>query len=304
MRPLLVNRVPDIADEQRVSVIILNYLNWEETCRCVDQLTSQTQPNLDIVVVDNHSPNSSFERLQERFQTKNKVSVILADSNRGYAAGNNCGIRWRQAQGPVNFFLIANNDIALPDPDTIRCLVQFACRNVRTGIVGPRVVSERGFSQGPYSQPRLPIYCLRYCFPLGPYLFRLWRRVFPGTYASGPQYAVVGACFLVRSKCLSDVGYFDEATFLGAEEYILAERLSRKGFDVAYCRDVTIVHNHQRSSITRTGGEARYFSNGLDSMCYYFRNYRNASDLGLWMLRTCAAFYERAFLPLRKHIPL
>ena len=97
---------------------------------------------------------------------------------------------------------------------------------------------------------------------------------------------------------------FDEATFLGAEEYILAERLRARGLRSYYLPAAQVVHEHGFSAIRRTGGERRYWAAGVESMTYYFRRYRRASQSSVALFERAAAFYGRVFLPLRQRLPL
>jgi len=283
-----------------VAAIVLNYANWDATVLCVRDLLAQDFP-LDIVIVDNCSPDDSVEALRREFADEPRVAVIVSVTNAGYAAGNNCGVRWRMHRGPLDYVLISNNDTRIPDPGVVSQLINVASSEPRSAIVGPRVVSPGGFFQGPYSKPSVPICCLRYSIPFLPYLFRLWQRATASNSQMHPCYAVVGAFFLVDAKCFVESGMFDETTFLGAEEYILSERIRRLGRSVYHCPAVTVIHNHDGGSVARTGGDNAYFGAGLDSMSHYFRTYRNASELGIGAFRACAKLYQRIFLPFRKH---
>src|SRR5947209_2414019 len=98
-----------------VCAVVLNYINYDQTILCVRDLLAQDHPFLDVVVVDNHSPNESLARLVEAFTGERKVQVLSTDHNLGYAGGNNYGARSRLEHGAVDFLLIINNDVRLPD---------------------------------------------------------------------------------------------------------------------------------------------------------------------------------------------
>ena len=53
---------------------------------------------------------------------------------------------------------------------------------------------------------------------------------------------VSGACFLVRRTAFEQVGGFDEAYFMYAEDVDLCWRLGRAGWRVLYAPDAEIVH--------------------------------------------------------------
>jgi len=283
--------------------VVLNYLNHEQSVLCVQDLLAQDHPGLDVVVVDNHSANDSFERLRAAFASEERVVVLQTDSNLGYAGGNNFGARWRMDHGPVDYILISNNDVRLPDGTTVRTLVEFAETRSDLGGVGPRVVTPNGFPQGPYRRPHAALRTLRNLLPVFPLAYRYWRRSVPDRTAAR-CYAVVGAFMLVKAEPFARAGMFDEETFLGAEEYILAERLRRIGLTFWYVPSTTVVHNHKQSAIVRTGGETRHSGAGLASMLYYFRTYQKVNPAVLRSFEISAQLYNRLLLPIRRRFTI
>jgi len=261
--------------------------------------------------VDNASPNDSLARLRERFAAERRVELVASPRNGGYAQGNNYGARWRLAQGPVDHFLIINNDVRLPERHAVNKLVVFASATPDAAMVGPRVLTRAGFPQGPYRRPHALLCCLRYCLPMVPLAHRLWRRL--GEFLrdllwreekSRPCFALVGACLLTPAAAFVSAGMFDEATFLGAEEYILADRMRRQGLRSYYVPRAWVVHEHDLSAIRKTGGEERYLPGGVASMKYYFRHYQQAPESWIKLFERSASFYGRVFLPLRQRLPL
>jgi GT2 family glycosyltransferase len=299
--------------EPTVSAVVLNYLTWEQTIRAVDDLLAQTGVDLDVVIVDNASPNDSLQHLERRCGGNDRVEMVACDHNGGYARGNNHGARWRLAAGleggdgakrrPPDYFLILNSDVRLPDRRSVATLAAFAAAHPDAGMVGPRVVTAAGFPQGPYRRPRPLVCCLRYCLPIIPLAHRLWRRCWREE-KSRPCFALIGACLLLPAAAFAQAGMFDETTFLGAEEYILAERLRAQGLRSYYVPAARVLHEHGFSAIRRSGGEKRYLPAGVASMAYYFRRYQCASEVWIALFERVAAFYGRVFLPLRQRLPL
>ena len=286
-----------------VSAIVLNYINWEQTVLCGEDLLVQCGVKLDVVIVDNASPNDSLTRLKERFEGEPRVDLLASQHNGGYAQGNNHGVRWRLGHGPVDYFLVVNNDVRLPDRHAVHELVAFAAAHPDAGMVGPRVLTRAGFPQGPYRRPHPIGCCLRYWLPIIPLGYRLWRRLWREE-KSRPCFALVGACLLTPAAAFARAGMFDEATFLGAEEYILADRMRRQGLRSYYVPAAAVVHAHDDSAIRKTGGEVRYLPGGVESMNYYFRQYQHAPEWRIRLFERSANFYGRIFLPLRQRLPL
>jgi GT2 family glycosyltransferase len=285
-----------------VSAIVLNYVNDDQTLDCVKSLLAQDYPALDVVVVDNCSPNGSEERLRAALSGEERVAVLQTGENRGYAAGNNAGCRWRAARSPVDFFVIANNDVVAEDPSTITRLVAFAQTKPDLGGVGPRLVDARGFPQGPLGRPNVWVKSLRLLFPVAPYLGQLWRRRFPRRQAVARTYAVVGAFILLKATPFAEAGFLDETTFLGAEEYTLAERLARAGLSMYHFPLVAVTHNHGRSTSARQGRHGwEVYRRGVDSMVYYFREYQGLGAGSIAVYRAVALLYGRLVFPFRKY---
>jgi GT2 family glycosyltransferase len=320
-----------------ISAIVLNYLNWEQSVDAVEDLLAQRGVDLDVVVVDNASPNDSLVQLEQRFGRNQRVAILASPHNGGYAQGNNHGARWRLAAAssqdtaspqdaaspqrapsspgtastqhagaplrPPDYFLILNNDVRLPDPNAVATLAAFAATQPDAGMVGPRVATRAGFPQGPYRRPSPLVCCLRYGLPIIPLAHRLWRRCWREE-KSRPCFALVGACLLLPAAAFAQAGMFDEATFLGAEEYILAERFRAQRLRSYYVPTAWVVHDHGVSAIRRSGGELRYLPVGVASMAYYFRRYQRAPELWIALFERVAALYGRTLLPLRQRLPL
>ena len=75
----------------KVCFIILNYNNYTDTINCIHSLQSTIRRDMyDIIVVDNNSSNDSVSQLRKCL---NDVEIIPNKVNRGYANGNNIGIK-------------------------------------------------------------------------------------------------------------------------------------------------------------------------------------------------------------------
>jgi GT2 family glycosyltransferase len=59
----------------KVYIILLNYNNWADTIECLESVLRNDYPNYQVIVVDNHSPNSSMEYLKAWAEGKLDVWV-------------------------------------------------------------------------------------------------------------------------------------------------------------------------------------------------------------------------------------
>jgi GT2 family glycosyltransferase len=278
-----------------VTAVVLNYRNYTETIDCVTALVTQDYSALNCVVVDNASPNDSFDRLQRAFGGEGRVAVLRAPDNGGYASGNNVGARWAITRYQPRYLLVINPDVAMQGVHALAELVAFANVHDDAGAVSPKVILPNGFHQGPYKRPSLIRTCIQYVFPVV-WLVARKRHQRWAMRAARPQrwFRTIGACMLLRADAFAAAGMFDEGTFLEGEEPILAERLASGGKYFYHYPGVTALHNHSRP------GESLYTMAGLK---YYFGKYRDAGPVSLSALEFCARFYDKFYKPLRRYTP-
>ena len=119
----------NIDKEKLVSIVILNYITWENTYDCLKALTKISYKNHKIFILDNHSQNSSLEKLQTKLKSEkytpilnekdildynlhnedSKIFFVQCNLNYGYSIGNNIGIKFAERFFPT-YILILNND--------------------------------------------------------------------------------------------------------------------------------------------------------------------------------------------------
>lgn len=117
----------------KVSVVVLTYNNLELTKACLDSLLTQSQyPNLEIIVVDNHSSDQTPTYLSAWADGHPDRIVILNPDNKGFAAGNNLGL----AAASGDYLVILNNDTVVT-AGWIKGLIRHLQDHKEIGIIGP-----------------------------------------------------------------------------------------------------------------------------------------------------------------------
>ncbi len=106
----------------RVGVIVLNWQKAAETIAVIDALKGATYPNVEIVVVDNASPDGSGAAIA---RARPDVTYLQSGANLGYAGGNNLGLRHALANG-ADYVVLLNPDVTL-EPGFLEPLIE-ACR--------------------------------------------------------------------------------------------------------------------------------------------------------------------------------
>lgn len=93
-------------------IVILNYVNFQLTINCVNNLLSLNISD-HIIIVDNCSPNDSFIKLQNEFKNKN-IDIIKTNCNSGYSSGNNYGVNFAINKYPcIKYISIMNPDVII-----------------------------------------------------------------------------------------------------------------------------------------------------------------------------------------------
>lgn len=227
----------------KVGIVVVNYRTPEQTIDAVRSLQGLNYPNYEIILVENASGDDSAHRFQQLLPN---VTLVIAQENGGYTAGNNLGIKLALERG-ADFVHVVNPDILVMNPDYLHALVTFMEENPDVAIVGPRVhIHEQGNVQNTV---------LGYPW--------LWRRFIdwfryklskPKPRSAGdPVEAEVlnGVCILMSSASLREVGLFDESTFAYVEDVDWAYRADKFEWRRVYLPIDSILHLQKKSGYER-----------------------------------------------------
>ena len=272
--------------------VILNYNDAATTEDLVRRIRGYG--SLDhIVVVDNASADDSFARLaalQDR-----KVTVIRAEKNGGYGAGNNLGVRFAAETLGAGQVLIANPDVEFSER-CVRNLAGFLRRNPQVGAAAavmdvPGKVREDGGGKRcrPANVWRLHGFLGELVFmgPVSRRLFAGWIY-YPAGYFAGKKAARVdavhGSMLMVNAEAFMACGGYDENIFPYQEEMVLAGRMRSAGYVMALLPDERYIHR-ESVSISRSVSDALARQRLREtSVLYYMERY-----LGIGPVRKAAA---------------
>lgn len=137
----------------RFSFVILHYLAYESTCACVDSImqayAQSSEMPYHIIIVDNASPNDSYQRLLLRYKQNPNIHFIHSADNVGFAKGNNLGYLYAVNELHSDFVIIANNDTEFHQHDFLAKTISIYEKNL-CGLLGPDIVTPAGLHQNPY----------------------------------------------------------------------------------------------------------------------------------------------------------
>lgn len=231
-----------LAQLPKASVVVLAWNNLEFTRACLESLEQATDyPDWELVLVDNASSDGTPEFFREYAASRPHVTLVLNDSNLGFAAGNNGGIR--AASGDI--IVLLNNDTYVT-PGWLSGLVGHLRRHPELGIVGP-VTNNIGneakidVDYGDMRQMRIES--------------RRWTREHP----RGLTFCDVVAffCCAMPRAVIDEVGMLDEEFGQGFfEDDDYCSRIRAIGRKVAIADDV-FVHHHLSASFNTLRDERK-----------------------------------------------
>jgi N-acetylglucosaminyl-diphospho-decaprenol L-rhamnosyltransferase len=226
------SRVPDL------SVVIVNYRQWQDTLALVRQLRQSTALRdgaAEVVVIDNHSP---ADPAVPRLRRCPGVSLWRSRRNAGFAAGANQGCRL----GLGRWLLLLNPDTSVPADFLDRAIAladSLAAQDPSAGVVGFALRHSDGSRQhsfGPF--PTLLGSLARLLLPRAR---RKYHAVAPARRCRVPW--LTGCCLLVRRDCYEQLGGFDEDFFLYYEDVDLCRRAAEQGWSVWYEPALKVTHH-------------------------------------------------------------
>jgi N-acetylglucosaminyl-diphospho-decaprenol L-rhamnosyltransferase len=226
--------------EPRLTVIIVNYESWPDVIRLVDSLTSDAEfapGRCRVVVVDNASRGPIPEAISV---ARPGLELIARPDNGGFAVGVNSG--WRTARS--RWLLVLNPDVEITTGFLGRVFARLDHYEVDPsgppGIVGFGLQNPDGSPQGSVG-----------AFPsLGrsiweQFLPRTRRKYQPGwRIRAGAVDWVTGACMLVYTPMIAELGGMDEDFFLYHEEVAFSRVARDRGWRVEYDPSVSVIHRH------------------------------------------------------------
>jgi len=237
-----VRQTVGLANEaQRLTVIIVNYNGWPDVLQLVSALQAEPEfgsGELHIVVVDNASAGPVPEQIRQSLPPG--LRLLVRPDNGGFAVGVNAG--WRLAQSA--WLLVLN-----PDVEISRGLIGQVIERIARydgqpsqppGIVGFALRNSDGSTQGSVGVfPSLWRTITEQFIPRSRRKYQAGWRI-----RSGPVDWVTGACMLVNSRMMAELGGMDEDFFLYHEEVAFSRSAQDRGWRVEYDAGVSVIHRH------------------------------------------------------------
>lgn len=210
-----------------------------------------------VVVVDNQSNDGSVSAIRmwlERNDKDAKVLLIEAPHNRGFASGNNIGIRAVEADN----YLLLNSD-TLIRVGAIETLMNATREYPEMGLFSPRLEWPDGTGQES---------CFRFQTPFSEFIAasktRLIGHILRRFVVAQPVQSesfrpdwTSFACVLIRSQVFDSVGLLDEGYFMYFEDAEFCYRARNNGWNILHDPRARVVHLRGGSSPVKKNAQQR-----------------------------------------------
>ena len=226
--------------EAKVCIIILNYNNYEDTIECIKSIKNVIPfQMIDIVVVDNNSTNDSVNMIENQFQD---IIMIKSNVNKGYAYGNNLGLKYA-IENRYRYTCVLNNDTIITENFLEACIIE----------LGKDVA---------FISPTLMEYSDKECIQStgGDILIDrgvvtrknngMKRNQLPNIIETD---YVGGACMFFKTDIIKELGFIPEEYFLFYEETEWCYKAKKLGYR-NLCLTNTYIYHKGSVSISKIGG--------------------------------------------------
>lgn len=236
-----------MAKEPKVTILILNWNDCQETIKCLESLQKVTYHNYQIVVIDNGSIDDSVEKIKDKFPD---VTLIENKKNLGFAGGNNVGIKYALKSG-ADYVLLLNNDTVV-EPEFLEELIKVGEGDANVGVVQCKILRENDHTIiDSVGQIFFPV--------------RGAKDIESGSLDEGKFdkiKEIFGACAaaaLFKNKIFKEVGMFEEDFFCIFEDVDLSWRIRLAGYRVLLVPKSVVYHKRGMSG--RSTPQSRYYAN-------------------------------------------
>lgn len=232
----------------KLSFIIVNYQSEKYLEKCISSIREKVSGvDYEIIVVNNDNLDIGCP---------NGIKLINTGKNLGFGAGCNAGARF--AQGEISCFLNPDTEIV---SENITELIHEFNKNKNTGVIGPRLVSEKNETQWWIAGKDITIFNtllnnLGYKRDK-----KIWESVVPIECAW-----VSGAAMFIRKNIFDQLGGFDEKFFMYFEDIDLCKQARKLSYKVLYYPEFVVKHFGGKSFLCKKEQKKQFYA----SQDYYF----------------------------------
>jgi GT2 family glycosyltransferase len=304
---------PTTARRPAVSIILLQWNRADDTIACLESLMALRYRNFRIVLVDNGSLPAELDRVNAWIRQASSlpgggdaariITILPLTENKGFALGNNIGIRRALTVLEPQYVWILNTDTRVA-ADSLDVLVGHLESHETTGAVQPLLLRDAPGSV----VDSLGIRLMKDASVADDGQETAW---IPGQEGVREIFGCCAASMLVRAAVLRKIGLFDPWFFAIFEDADFAFRLRIAGWNAALLTTAVVYHKrgisgrkeaeppslfsmllkHRNATALRMRywpARLFFFSSGTykvaaKALLLAFRHHRVAATLWLWL---------------------
>jgi GT2 family glycosyltransferase len=220
-----------IMEQPKVIIIILNWNRAQDTIECIDSIKKLLYENYEIIVIDNHSNDSSPGLISERYAD---VTLINNSRNLGFAGGNNLGIKCAAEKG-YDYLWFINNDLIV-DEESLGALIGMASKVKRLGMISPVIYY--------HDWPTEIQFCGSYVdWDQGKIVYPPRKTLdIDGRFSEGKDVCLWGTALLVKKELIETIGGLKDSFFAYWEDTEYSLRAIKAGFKNRVCESAKVYH--------------------------------------------------------------
>lgn len=236
-----------------LSIIILNYKSGEYLSKCLKSIYASKlgKYNIEIVIVDNNSPDNSIA-LAKKVEPLLVTNYLLLDTNKGFAYGNNRGVEKISKNSQNVLFL--NPDTIVRKHTFYKCL-NFLSKHPQSAAMTCKINLVKTGKLQPECHRGFPYPWRSFCYFTG--LYKLApKSAFLNGYFQGnlnlnkihPIEACVGAFFLIRRPIGDKLKWWNEKYLFYGEDLQFCYDLQSNHYNLYFYPYTSIDHYQGVSS--------------------------------------------------------
>ncbi len=235
-----------------LSIVTVSYNDREVLDVTLEAVfNSVTNYSYEMIVVNNNSPDRSFDMVREKYFSKpefaEKMKLIENEANLGFGKGNNIGMR--SAKG--DYILLLNSDTKLA-PDNLEEMISFMKSRPDIGIATCKLIKPNGeidkASRRSEPNPKTAFYRLSGLQFLFPKKFGAYNVLNSDIDQDSEIEACVGAYMMISRAAYEATGGFDERFYHYGEDLDLCHMVRKAGYKIWWHPKTTCIHYRGQSS--------------------------------------------------------
>lgn len=239
-----------------ISIVVSSWNASEIIEEALDSVvTAAGDLKLEVMVIDDASPDDGFARVEKKFKDDARFSFIRNKINIGYSATAN--LLLERARG--KYLMTLDTDARLK-PGTLRALFDFMESNLTAGAATGRLLNPDGTDQGYYRRILTPAHYF-FTTPIGRFIdkyfcnlrnYKLYHYDDLDLTRTSEMEQPPVACLIIRREAIQSDGYiFDPRFRLFMLDVDFAKRTYERGYKVFVVHEAPVTHLKTASASKR-----------------------------------------------------